>query len=54
MTLVADPQQLPAVVVALPAEIDLATAGRVGQQLGSACTPRGQNSHRRHDGHHVL
>ena len=35
----ADPQQLPAVVVALPAEIDLANAARVGQQLGSACTP---------------
>jgi anti-anti-sigma factor len=36
---VADPHQLPAVVVALPAEIDLANAGRVGQQLGAALAP---------------
>jgi anti-anti-sigma factor len=36
---VADPQHLPAVVVALPAEIDMANADRVGRQLGSACTP---------------
>ena len=35
----ADPQQLPAVVVALPAQIDMANAGRIGQQLGSAFTP---------------
>jgi anti-sigma B factor antagonist len=34
MAPVADPQQLPAVVIALPAEIDMANAGRVG----SACT----------------
>jgi anti-sigma B factor antagonist len=39
MAPVADPQHLPAVVIALPAEIDMANAGRVGQQLGSACTP---------------
>jgi anti-sigma B factor antagonist len=39
MALVADPQHLPAVVIALPAEIDMANADRVGQQLGSACTP---------------
>jgi anti-anti-sigma factor len=36
---VADPQQLPAVVIALPAEIDMANAGRVGQQLGLALAP---------------
>jgi anti-sigma B factor antagonist len=39
MAPVAGPQQLPAVVVALPAEIDMANAGRAGQQLGSAVTP---------------
>jgi anti-anti-sigma factor len=39
MALVAGPQQLPAVVVALPAEIDMANAGRAGQQLGAAFTP---------------
>jgi len=39
MALVADPQQLPAVVVALPAEIDMASADRAGQQLGSAIAP---------------
>jgi anti-sigma B factor antagonist len=39
MALVADPQHLPAVVIALPAEIDMANAGRAGRQLGSACTP---------------
>jgi len=39
MAPVADPQQLPAVIVALPAEIDMATADRAGQQLGSAFTP---------------
>jgi len=39
MALVADPQQLPAVVVALPAEIDMASADRVGQQLGAAFAP---------------
>jgi len=36
---VADPQQLPTVVIALSAEIDMANAGRVGQQLGSALAP---------------
>jgi anti-sigma B factor antagonist len=36
---VADPQRWPAVVVALPAEIDMANAGQVGQQLGSAIAP---------------
>ncbi len=39
MARVAHPQHLPAVVIALPAEIDMANAGRAGQQLGSACTP---------------
>jgi anti-anti-sigma factor len=39
MAVVADPQHLPAVVVALPAEIDMANADRVGQQLGSAFAP---------------
>jgi anti-sigma B factor antagonist len=36
---VADPRYLPTVVIALPAEIDMANAGRVGQQLGSALAP---------------
>ena len=35
----ADPQQLPAVVIALPAEIDMANADRTGQQLRAALTP---------------
>src|SRR5215831_13516049 len=39
MALVADPQQLPAVVVALPAEMDMASADRVGLQLGAAFAP---------------
>jgi anti-sigma B factor antagonist len=39
MAVVAGPQHLPAVVVAVPAAIDMASAGRVGQQLGSAFTP---------------
>jgi anti-sigma B factor antagonist len=39
MALVAGPQHVPAVVIALPAEIDMASAGRAGQQLGSAFTP---------------
>jgi anti-sigma B factor antagonist len=39
MAPVADPQHLPAVVVALPAEIDMASADRVGQQLGTAFAP---------------
>jgi anti-sigma B factor antagonist len=39
MALVADPQYLPAVVIALPAEIDMASASQVGQQLGSALAP---------------
>ena len=39
MALVADPQQLPAVVVALPAEIDMANASQVGEQLDAALTP---------------
>ena len=40
MAVVAGPQYLPAVVVlALPAEIDLASAGRVGEQLGAALAP---------------
>jgi anti-sigma B factor antagonist len=37
---VADPQHLPPpVVIVLPAEIDMTTAGRAGQQLGSAFAP---------------
>jgi len=40
MPLVADlPHPPPPVVVALPAEIDMANAGRAGQQLGSAVAP---------------
>jgi anti-anti-sigma factor len=39
MAPVADPHYLPAVVVALPAEIDMANAGQVGQQLGAALAP---------------
>lgn len=39
MAQVADPQHLPAVVVALPADIDTASAGRVGQQFGAAFAP---------------
>ena len=40
MTLVADPPNPPPpVVIALPAEIDMTTAGRAGQQLGSAFAP---------------
>jgi len=54
MALVADPQHLPQpVVIALPAQIDMANAGRAGRELGSALTPRRHNGHRRHDGHHV-
>jgi anti-sigma B factor antagonist len=36
MAVMADPQHLPAVVIALPADIDMANAGQAGQQLGSA------------------
>ena len=39
MALVAKSQHLPAVVIALPAEIDMANAGEAGQQLGSALEP---------------
>jgi anti-sigma B factor antagonist len=39
MGLVANPQQLPAMVIALPAEIDIANADRVSQQLASVLTP---------------
>ncbi len=39
MAVVADSQHLPAVVIALPAEIDMANAGRVGAELGSAFAP---------------
>jgi len=39
MALVADPQHLPAVIVALPVEIDIASADQVGQQLGDAFAP---------------
>ncbi len=35
----ADPHHLPAAVIALPAEIDMANAGQVGQQLGAAFAP---------------
>jgi anti-sigma B factor antagonist len=36
MAPVADPRYLPAVVLELPAQIDMANVGRVGQQPGSA------------------
>lgn len=39
MAPVADPQYLPAVIITLPAEIDMASAGQVGRQLGSALAP---------------
>lgn len=39
MALVAGPQQLPAVVVALPAQIDMANAGQAAQQLSAAFAP---------------
>jgi len=39
MAVVADSQHLPAVVIALPAEIDMANAGRVGVELGAAFAP---------------
>jgi anti-sigma B factor antagonist len=39
MAVVADSQHLPAVVIALPAEIDMANAGRVGAELSSALAP---------------
>jgi anti-sigma B factor antagonist len=39
MALVADPQHLPAVVVSLPAEIDMAMADLVGQELDAAFAP---------------
>jgi anti-anti-sigma factor len=39
MAPVADPQHLPAVVIALPAEIDMANAGQTGEELGSAFAP---------------
>ncbi len=39
IALVADPHHLPAVVIALPAEIDMANADRVGQQLRAALAP---------------
>jgi anti-sigma B factor antagonist len=40
MALVAGPQQLPPpVVIALPAQIDMSNAGRVGQELCSAPAP---------------
>ena len=39
MAVVADSQHLPAAVIALPSEIDMANADRVGQQLGSALAP---------------
>ena len=39
MAVVTDSQHLPAVVVALPTEIDMVNADRVGQQLGSAFAP---------------
>ena len=35
----ADLQHVPPVIIALPAEIDMANAGRAGQQLGSAFAP---------------
>jgi hypothetical protein len=54
MALLADLQQWPAAVVALPAEIDMANAGRVGQQLGSALAAGVKTCHSRHDGHQIL
>jgi anti-anti-sigma factor len=39
MALMADPQHLPPVIIALPAEIDMANADWVGQLLGSAFAP---------------
>jgi anti-anti-sigma factor len=39
MARVADPPHVPAVVVALPAEIDMSNADRVGRQLGAAIAP---------------
>jgi anti-sigma B factor antagonist len=39
MAQVADPQHVPAVVITLPAEIDMANADQVGQQLGAAIAP---------------
>jgi hypothetical protein len=44
MAVVADSRHLPAVVVALPAEIDMANAGRVGEKLGSAFAPVSEQS----------
>jgi anti-anti-sigma factor len=39
MALMADPQHLPPVIIALPAEIDMANADWAGQLLGSAFAP---------------
>jgi len=39
MAVVTDSHYLPAVVVTLPAEVDMANADQVGQQLGSAFAP---------------
>jgi anti-sigma B factor antagonist len=39
MAVMAGPPHTPAVVIALPAEIDMANAGQVGEQLGAALTP---------------
>src|SRR5947208_2627604 len=39
MALMADPQHLPPVIIALPTEIDMANADRAGQLLGSAFAP---------------
>jgi len=39
MAVVANPQYLPAVVIALPAKIDMASAGRAGEQLSAALAP---------------
>src|SRR5260370_3940237 len=39
MAVVANPQYLPEVVIALTAKIDMASAGRAGEQLGTALTP---------------
>jgi anti-sigma B factor antagonist len=39
MTVVADPNHPPAVVIALPAEIDMANADQVGQELRAAFAP---------------
>ena len=40
----ADPQHLPPVIIALPAEIDMANADRVGRSLAQPSLPASQLS----------